>query len=277
VGRGRHARALTLAAAALALGPAPARAGRTAPEVNAQWSGYAVSARHVSYSSVGATWTQPAARCRPGDAGALSAAWVGLGGHSRTSLEQVGTDASCDAAGRPSYFAWFELVAGVAHRVPRTVRPGDEIVGSVRRLEPNLVELRIEDRTRRWTFARRIVWGTADVSSAEWIVEAPYACVRFSCRHVALANFGTVTFRNVRAVGNGAPGSLASRRWTLIPIELVPCVRPGGAGSRAGARPGPASADGRTFAVAWLADAGRGSACKSRPTTIGGLPDVTKG
>jgi hypothetical protein len=277
VGRGRHARALSLAAAVVSVGAAPAHAERTAPEVNPQWSGYAVSARHVAYTRVSATWTQPAARCGLGDAGALSATWVGLGGHTAKSLEQVGTDASCDGAGRPNYFAWFELVAGVAHRVPETVRPGDEIAASVRRLEPNLVELRIANRTRHWTFSRRIAWGAADVSSAEWIVEAPYSCARFSCRHVPLANFGSVTFRDVEAVGNGARGSLATRRWSVIPIELVPCAARAGAGSRAGARPGAASADGRAFPVAWVADAGPGGACKSRPTTIGGLPDVTKG
>jgi hypothetical protein len=278
VGRGRHARPLTLAALATAVAAGAAQAGRTAPEVNPQWSGYAVSAPHTSYTSASATWTQPAVRCETGDAGSLSAAWVGLGGHTASRLEQVGTDASCDGAGRPAYYAWFELVAGIAHRIPRTVKPGDEIAGSVRRLAGNLIELRVANQTRHWTFSRRIAWAAADVSSAEWIVEAPYACVRFSCHQARLANFGSVRFRDVEAVGNGRRGSLAKRAWTVSPIELAPCAhRPASAARRPGARPGPASADGSTFLISWLPRARAGGACKSRPTTVGGLPDVTKG
>ena len=40
------------------------------------------------------------------------AIWVGLGGYSLTSgeLEQIGTEADCDAHGRASYYVWYELV-----------------------------------------------------------------------------------------------------------------------------------------------------------------------
>jgi hypothetical protein len=268
----RAGRAAALAAAGVALGAGAADA--KAPtllqrDVNPYWSGYVVTSatlKPVSYTSVTGTWTQPTATCAPGDAGASSAVWVGLGGYHSRVLEQVGVNANCDAKGRPAYFAWYELVPDIARNIHAKVFPGDTIVSSVRIVGLALVALRVEDRTRHWTFTRKINWGMSDVSSAEWITEAPNNCLRNSCQVASLANFGKVRFREIGATGNGLRGALSNPAWTTIAIRLVPGVQsslggppsfaaPVSPSSHAGATPGPASSDGRAFGISWVAHA----------------------
>lgn len=246
------------------------------PILNPQWSGYAVTAKHVSYTTISGTWTEPVVHCTAGAAPALSAAWVGLGGLSTKSLEQVGVDANCDAKGHADYFAWFEILPDVAHNVPQQIHSGDVITGTVKRIGLALVELRIENRTRHWTFDRKITWGTADVSSAEWIVEAPFTCKRFTCQPSPLANFGSVSFHDVTAIGNGRRGTLSDPAWKTTRIDLAPCVRTK-TSSTAGATPAAPSSDGTIFGVSWARDAGVPAPCRgdSGPVTVGVLPDYT--
>jgi Peptidase A4 family len=258
------------------IGAGPAAAATPKPLLNPQWSGYALTAKDVSYTSITGTWTEPAVRCAAGEAPALSAAWVGLGGLTTKRLEQVGVDANCDAKGNATYFAWFEILPDVAHDVPEKILAGDVITGSVKRIGLALVELRIVNHTRHWTFDRKITWGDADVSSAEWIVEAPFSCKRFTCQSSRLANFGSISFRDVAAVGNGRPGTLSNPRWSATPIELAPCVRTK-ASPTAGATPAVPSSDGAIFGVTWVKDAGRLPPCKglAGPVTVGVVPDYT--
>jgi hypothetical protein len=279
---GRTRVGATILAAAVALAGASVGQGGTVGSVtkvvNPQWAGYVVTAPHVAFTNVTATWRQPAVRCVRGAAPALSAVWVGLGGYASTVLEQVGVSANCDRMGKAGYFAWFELIPDTAHAIDEKVSAGDTIAASVKRLRLNLVELRIEDRTRGWTFVRRITWDASESSSAEWIVEAPYSCIRFSCHPAPLANFGSVTLRDVVAVGNGSRGTLSAPGWTKTAISLMPCASTP-SGSRAGAIPGAASGDGTTFVIAWARDAGLSRTCKKLPgeALVGGLPDVTEG
>jgi hypothetical protein len=271
-------RALTLAVLAVAAGvtAGAASAAASKPVLNPQWSGYAVTAKHVSYTSISGTWTEPAVSCKAGAAPALSAAWVGLGGLETKSLEQVGVDANCDAKGHAAYFAWFEILPDVAHNAPEKVSSGDVITGSVKRIGLALVELRIVNHTKHWTFDRKITWGAADVSSAEWIVEAPYACKRFTCQSSSLANFDAISFHNVSAIGNGRRGTLTDPAWKTTLIDLAPCVRTK-TSSRAGASPASPSNGGTIFSVAWVRNAGLPAPCRgdNGPVTVGVIPDYT--
>lgn len=246
------------------------------PLLNPQWSGYVVTGNHVSYTSISGTWTEPVMSCTAGTAPGLSAAWVGLGGLTTHSLQQVGVDANCNAKGHATYFAWFEILPDVAHNVAERIGAGDVITGTVKRIGLALVELRLQNLTRHWTFDRKITWGSADVSSAEWIVEAPFSCKRFTCKTSRLANFGSLSFHNVAAVGNGHRGSLFDPAWTTTQINLAPCIRTQ-ATSRAGATPTPATKGGTIFGVAWVRDAGRPPPCKgpSGLLTVGVVPDYT--
>jgi hypothetical protein len=279
--------------AALALGTALAHAeplseraspvtGLT-PPVNTRWAGYVLTAPAVSFRRVTGSWTEPKVSCEQGAQPALSTVWVGLGGYTSPSsvLDQVGTDANCRANGTAMYFAWFELLPDVAHRIPGRVAPGDSMNGSVSLVKPNLVIVKLENLTRRWTFVRRINFGLPDGSSAEWVVEAPYSCLRFECHQAALANFGSVSIEHVSAVGNARSGTLSTAAWTRTLLQLTPCTSSlpsssaqAPASPPAIAIPQPVSDDGTSFAISWARAKG-GSACPQG--TVGGTPDHTVG
>jgi hypothetical protein len=247
---------------AAAIVVSPSGAAAAAPQSN--WAGYVATGPNVAFTSVTATWTQPHVRCRKGQR-SLAAIWVGLGGYvGEPELEQIGTDADCRASGKQASYAWFALVPYPAHRVQLLVRPGDRVRAAVTIAPPN-VELRLEDRTRHWVFARSIALPAAG-GSAEWVVEAPVVCAARVCHEPPLADFGKVTLSDLSAVGNGQTGSLASPFWGATPLELVPgslvttdtgaeddvAFRlDGGSGSTAGAAPGPGAAGGSTFSVSW--------------------------
>jgi hypothetical protein len=215
------------AAAAILLGGSTLVLAASAPAaVTPNWAGYVATSPagdRVSFTRVAGVWTEPTVSCTDEDAGTASAVWVGLGGYrpGARELEQVGTNANCDAAAKPAYFAWFEVVPYPATTIGLAVRPGDTIAASVAVL-PGTARLRVENRTRGWTFARDIAWASPDTSSAEWVVEAPATCVRFSCSEPRLADFGSVTIREASATGNGRAGTLAAGRWRTTRVELAP-------------------------------------------------------
>jgi hypothetical protein len=249
--------------------------------VSSNWSGYAVTGTNdatgapVAYTSVTGTWTVKPAVCGPSSAGFASAFWVGIGGYLASSqeLEQIGTDADCDDAGKPVYYAWYEIVpANAVNLDPLThkVYPGNVISTSVNIVDPHTVELQIVNRTRHWRFTKYMKVTKADTSSAEWIAEAPSLCERNSCEILPLANFGSVSFAKVAATGDGTAGTIGAPAWTSTSIQLVPkagrSILPGpdrpaahqGFGSFAstsGATPAAPAPDGTTFSVRWVAKA----------------------
>ena len=280
----RRVAAVLIAVAALV---AAALAGRSAPaahvvhatrvaqptEPSTNWAGYALTGSSsdtpVSFTSVTGTWTQAKANCSAGDGNSASAVWVGLGGYSLTSqaLEQIGTDADCNSSGPPSYYAWYELVPSPPVNLTIKINPGDVITTSVN-VTGNTVLLQIIDRTRGVRFTKRSTVGAPDISSAEWIAEAPSSCSDYRCDPLPLANFGTVTFSRIAARDStNHPGTLTDPAWTLNSIQLVPQTR-GGVGffpgpdrgyvtyaSTAGtSAPLGLSTDGRSFTLSWLAN-----------------------
>jgi hypothetical protein len=277
--RARLAGGLLAVLAIVAAAPAAGADAGAREQVSPNWSGYAATARSAtaSFTSVSGEWVEPKVTCRHRDAGASSAVWVGLGGLAGPTgkVQQVGTDANCDDAGRPVYYAWFEVVPFPAYTISRRLEPGDAISASVS-VVPGAVAMRVTNRTRHWTFLRKISWSTPDTSSAEWIVEAPAACKRFDCKQAALANFGSVRMTKVGAVAGSSSGTLTSRRWSVVRLKLVPAaitskIANGGAlpplppghvttasgppRSPAGAKATETSADGRSFTIAWVRSA----------------------
>ena len=127
--------------------------------------------------------------CDAGDAGAASAFWVGLGGSSSTSqaLEQIGTSADCDSTtGKPKYYAWYELVPSPSVKIKNLkVAPGDLITTSVNITGADTVLVQVKNRTRKTSFTKSLTFQNPDLSSAEWIAEAPSACNRIPLRHSA--------------------------------------------------------------------------------------------
>jgi Peptidase A4 family len=245
-------------------------------EISSNWSGYAVTGvgstattavASTSFTDVTGTWVQPAATCTPGQS-TSAAIWVGLGGYTDGSnaLEQTGTSADCDANGKATYYIWYELVPAPSVTVKLKISPGDTITATVLIANPTTVLVQVKNRTRHTSFTKRLTMAQPDLTSAEWIAEAPSECtVSGFCRTVALTNFGSVSFSNIATLGNGQGGTLAGAGWQAVPIQLVPRSRrffgdvEASASSTAGASPANLAADGRSFTVNWLADATTGA------------------
>jgi len=221
---------------------------RNATSTSSNWAGYVASATGVSFSDVKGTWVQPSVTCTTG--ATYSSFWVGLGGYATASqaLEQIGTSADCSTRGRPTYYAWYELVPSPPVRVALTVAPGNTLTGEVA-VNGTAVTLTLTDVTTGKTFTTTQTVAAPDISSAEWIAEAPSACdARSRCQVLPLANFGTVAFSTASAVANGAPGALTGTAWATDAIQLA---------SRTGlsATPSAVGADGASFTVATSASA----------------------
>jgi hypothetical protein len=246
----------------------------TAKEASSNWAGYAAispsPAAPVSFTSVTGTWTLTTATCDTVAGSSASAFWVGLGGYDVNSqaLEQIGTDADCSRTGAATYYAWYELVPEPPVNLKIKIRPGDTITTSVN-VTGNTVLLQMKNRTRGTVFTKRVTTSAVDVTSAEWVAEAPSTCSRFSCTPVPLANFGTVAFSRAATIGNGHPGTITDPAWNAVPIQLVPRSRnsffPGPDrgfvtdSSTAGtALPAGLTPDGRGFTLSWVPNATSG-------------------
>ncbi len=252
----------------LAVAPA---ADADSVSTSANWSGYVASRPGLKFRAISAHWTQPTVTCADGRT-AVASPWIGLGGYHRTSqaLEQIGTDAQCSASGRASYSAWYELVPAASRTIRMTISPGDQISASVQ-ARGRLVRLHLANATTGATFTATISASVVDVTSADWIVEAPSECVGGvdvnSCRTLPLANFGTAGFTAARATTlAGHSGTIADAAWSRAVIRLAPAAGarfvgggPGGPGGRfqdavsaAGATPGALSAGGSAFEVEYV-------------------------
>jgi hypothetical protein len=247
----RLAMLAALLALALAL-PTGAHAAIQRESIN--WAGYAASGSGAQFKRVAGTWVQPAVTCQPGDPG-YSAYWVGLGGlhTSAKALEQIGTEADCDANGEASYTAWYELVPAGSVPVHLTVRPGDTLSASVT-VASGVVKVYLNNRTRGIHFAKTLHATPLDVTSAEWIVEAPATCEPAGCHVLPLANFGAASFAGANATSiGGHAGTIADQNWSATALSLSPDAAGGlvPTSSTAGATPGDLSATGDGFTVTY--------------------------
>src|SRR5271166_810863 len=254
-----------LACAALLAAGATIASTASAASVSSNWAGYLASplpSVAKRFSSVSGSWREPSAVCSAGREG-YSAVWVGLGGdrEDAQALEQVGTDADCSRSGHASYAAWYELIPAGPVGVPIRVRPGDRMSASVT-VRAHDVTLRIRDLSSgaRFTATRGVA--NVDVSSAEWIVEAPSVCFSTgSCGLLPLTDFGSVEFTSATATAAGHTGTIDDADWSATALELrqdAGHVLPGGSRRSLGlstsliaAAPSSASPADGSFSVSW--------------------------
>ena len=278
----RYAKRLTIsvvaAAGTLAIGivpPALAAGSDLTESTSANWSGYVAkgssSGSSPQFSSVSGSWIEPNSDCSANNGDA--AFWVGLGGTSDGSgaLEQVGTQADCSSGGSGQHYAWYELVPAAPVRLDLAISPGDHVSARVS-VAGTSVTVSLTDQSTGGTATKTLAMDNPDVSSAEWIAEAPSRCQgsdasnTASCTPVPLADFGTVTFTGASATANGSTGTISSSNWSPQPVQLsggTGDVAPGypglvdasgGNGTSASATPSSLSADGSSFSVAWQPD-----------------------
>jgi Peptidase A4 family len=173
-----------------------------AAEVASQnWAGYAVTGAPGSFTSVSASWAQPAVNCGP--AGTFSAFWAGLDGDGTQTVEQTGTEADC-SGGAPTYQGWYEVFPNAPVFYPSPVQPGDAMSASVTSAGNGVFTLTLSDATQGWTQTTQQTAAAAQLGSAEVIAEAPSQATV-----LPLADFGTVNF-TAATVDNAPIGGTAN-------------------------------------------------------------------
>jgi Peptidase A4 family len=261
---------LIVAAVILESGPAQAS---TSSGVSANWAGYAVTG--AKYRRVSGTWIVPTGRCTPGTANA-SAAWVGLGGFSQrsTALEQTGIEVDCTSSGRAQYSAWYELVPAASVTIPMKVHARDRISASVTVVKTQ-VALVLRNSTTGVRFAKTLHMRVApDVSSAEWIVEAPSECtLRGPCEILPLTDFGAIRFSHAGATSTGGhTGTPGHRAWTSNMLTLSDGAADGSVATAPGASaiPSGLTSKGSSFSVTYQ----QGAISRSAPKRT--FPGLTR-
>jgi hypothetical protein len=244
--------------------PGPAGAASLAPEgagdagqgsaanaaalASQNWAGYVSAGNPGTFTSVSASWAQPAVTCTAADT--FASFWAGLDGDGTATVEQTGTEADCDA-GTASYQGWFEMFPNAPVFYDNPVRPGDAMSASVGAHGGGAFTLTLTDATEGWTQATNQSSDTAQLGSAEVIAEAPS-----DGTVLPLSDFGTVHFTDVTAddapVGNAGPS----------PVTMV---------SAAGVTEATPSAlsGGNAFAVTWDSSGPAGAATPGTGTVPG--------
>lgn len=170
---------------------------------SSNWSGYAASGTAGRFTSVSASWTEPATKCSSGNQ--YSSFWVGLDGYKSRTVEQTGSESDCNGS-RSVYSAWWEMYPGGSHNFSNPVRPGDRFTASVTYAGGSSYTLKIADTTAGWSHTLTKSLASGQRSSAEVIVEAP--CCTAGGGILPLADFGKASFTS--ATVNGSPIGNAS-------------------------------------------------------------------
>ena len=215
--------AVATVAVGLVLWPAPTAAAQTSDQsaVSQNWSGYSVASQTgQSFSSVSGSWVQPSVSTDASAGDGFSAFWVGLGGASQDSqsLEQIGTSADVQN-GQASYYAWYELVPAAQQRLDLPIRPGDRMTGRVS-VYGTSVTLSLSDQTTGQSVNKTLQMDNPDVSSAEWIAEAPAMVSAGGDQVLPLADFGQVSFSDASATAGDHTGGVTDPNWSVQKIDL---------------------------------------------------------
>jgi hypothetical protein len=189
------------------------------------WAGYASAGNAGTFTSVSASWSQPAVTCTATDT--FSSFWVGLDGDGTNSVEQTGTEADC-SGGNAVYQGWFEMFPAAPVFYDNPVQPGDAMSASVVANGGGAFTLTLTDSTQGWTQKTDQTLNTAQLGSAEVIAEAPSSG---NGNVLPLSNFGTVNFTAVTAdnapIGNENPDSLTMVAGNNV-TEATPSALTGG-------------------------------------------------
>jgi len=179
-----------------------------AGDQSSNWSGYAVTkTKKNSYSCISGYWIVPI--IRPSRLNLYSAAWIGIDGFSNNGLIQTGTGHDIEN-GKPSYYAWWEILPAPETIIPHPVYPGDHMYAKITRLHEKKWCILLVNKTRGWVFKKRTTY-TGPGTSAEWIMEAP----SINGKIVSLAKYGKTCFYRSRVNGKN-PMFQATNRITMV-------------------------------------------------------------
>ena len=200
-------------------GAANAGAEAVTEVTSANWAGYAATGAAGSFTSVSASWAQPAVGC--GAADTFSAFWAGLDGDGTATVEQTGTEADC-ADGTATYQGWYEVFPAAPVFFANPVQPGDAMSASVVSDGGGLFTLTLSDATQGWTQTTQQTAADAQLGSAEVIAEAPSS----GDSVLPLAGFGTVNFTGATADGAPIGNSANLSELTMSSAAGTPLAAP---------------------------------------------------
>jgi peptidase A4-like protein len=153
------------------------------------WGGYAATGS--GFTSVSATWTEPAATCS--STNDLYAPWVGIDGYGSSTVEQTGVQTDC-SSGSPVDSMWYELYP--ANPVYPSTSTYPVVAGNVIHASAvytgSKFTLMLQNVSKGWTYTVTKAVRSAKRVSAEVIIESPTA---------AYPNFGTVNFSSATVNG----------------------------------------------------------------------------
>jgi peptidase A4-like protein len=205
--------------------PGAANAANATGAISENWAGYTSAGNPGTFTSVSASWAQPAVTCTATDT--FSSFWVGLDGDGTNSVEQTGTEADCNG-GAAAYQGWFEMFPQAPVFYDNPVQPGDAMSASVVANGGGAFTLTLTDSTQGWTQTTSQASDAAQLGSAEVIAEAPSDGTGAV---LPLSNFGTVSFTNATvdntAMGNENPGALTMVSASDV-TEATPSALTGG-------------------------------------------------
>ena len=187
------------------------------------WSGYAATTG--TYTSVTASWTEPAGICTSGDQ--YAAFWVGLDGYSSSTVEQTGSEVDC-VGKTAEYYAWYEAYPAASRDYSNPVKAGDQFTATVTYLgasgrNGSEFALTITDTSEPWTKTTDVTVNGAKRSSAEAIAEAP--CCTFSGGILPLTDFGTVNFTGSTVTPTSGSAEAMASAPGLSEITMVDNAR----------------------------------------------------
>jgi len=169
------------------------------------------------------SWIVPALNCTKGAADSYSSFWVGIDGYNSSTVEQIGVDADC-VSGTAEYSAWFEFYPHFPYTINTVqVQPRDTMFAEVSYGAKGQFTVTLTNLTRSQTFSTSTKMPQAKMSSAEWIVEAPWSSGVLPLANFGVANFGQnntgVLGTSYATIGgtNGAIGSFADS----VKIDMV--------------------------------------------------------
>jgi hypothetical protein len=207
------------------------------------WAGYTVtesaSSPQQEVTGISASWTVPAVAASAGDT--FSAVWVGVGGFIDKTLIQTGTEQD-SINGQPVYSVWYEMLPADSVTINTVnVSPGDVISASISLVNSNTNEwsIQISDITNGQGFNQNFVYNSSQLS-AEWIVERPTVNNRLS----ALADFGSITFKNINVGVNQSDGAISNFPFSKVVMNNQQSVQLTSVS--------PISANGTSFTVTYL-------------------------
>ena len=237
----------------------PVKQGTSSPsnlsiQNSTNWSGFVIPSGNGSVTDVNGSWIVPSVTCSSTDSD--SAFWVGIDGWNSDTVEQTGTDSDC-LGGTPVYYAWYEFYPAFSVGIDNIpVSPGDVISASVSCQAKGLqCTVSIHDVSNSQSFSHNRffrVGNRPDMSSAEWIAEAPSST---SDKILQLADFSTVNFGpdstgamlSDNATISGVSGQIGSFGAAMVELTMIAYQ-----GGPIEAQPTGLSSDGTSFSVTWV-------------------------